>query len=108
MSNEPKWTKGPWASAYDGSGDWSIGQPHDPQGSMPSIKVWPHILDSDEGRANVKLVVAAPDMATEMSRYLEILERAEADPEIWSKLTAGTGIATANGYRAALAKAVRS
>jgi hypothetical protein len=38
----------------------------------------------------------------EMIRYLIILERAEADPEIWAKLTACTGIATINGYRHAI------
>jgi hypothetical protein len=41
----------------------------------------------------------------EMLRYLPLIERAEADPALWARLTAGTGIATANGYRAAVGKA---
>lgn len=48
---------------------------------------------------------AAPELRAEMLRYLPIIERAEADPGLWELLTAGTGIATANGYRAAIAKA---
>lgn len=46
----------------------------------------------------------------EMLRYLPLLERAEKDPEIWEKLTAGSGlgIATLNGYREKLEKAVAS
>jgi hypothetical protein len=39
---------------------------------------------------------------SEMKRYLPVLERAEADPELWQRLTQGTGIATLNGYRNAL------
>ncbi len=51
------------------------------------------------------LIEAVPLMANEMARYLPIIERAEAAPEVWSRLTEGTGIATANGYRDAIAKA---
>lgn len=55
--------------------------------------------------ADARLIAAAPTLHEEMLRYLPILDRAEADPEIWESLTEGTGIATANGYRAAIAKA---
>lgn len=33
------------------------------------------------------------------------MHQANADPEVWAKLTAGLGIATANSYRAAIARA---
>ena len=59
------------------------------------------------GKENARLIAAAPLMANEMERYLPIIERAEADPEVWSRLTEGTGIATANGYRNAIAKALQ-
>lgn len=59
----------------------------------------------DEAKANALLIAAAPDQNAEMLRFLPVLERAEANPEIWEKLTKGTGIATANSFRAALAKA---
>lgn len=38
----------------------------------------------------------------EMRRYLPILERVEANAAIWDSYTKGTGVATVNGYRAAL------
>lgn len=62
--------------------------------------------NGDEAEANAALIAAAPTQHEEMVRYLPILERAEADPEIWNKLTAGTGIATANGYRHAINQAL--
>ncbi len=55
--------------------------------------------------ANARLIAAAPCQHKEMLRYLPVLERAEADPEIWNRLTEGLGIATANSYRAAISKA---
>jgi hypothetical protein len=45
------------------------------------------------------------DVIEQMKRVLPVLERLEADPALWIKLTAGTGVATLNGYRNALAKA---
>jgi hypothetical protein len=63
---------------------------------------WP---SKDEVEANAKVMAAAPEMKDELLRHLPILERIEADPELWDKLTKGTGIATLNGYRAAIAKA---
>lgn len=39
-----------------------------------------------------------------MQRHLEILERIEQVPHWWNLVTIGTGIATLNGYRAALEK----
>ncbi len=55
--------------------------------------------------ANARLITAAPDQHEEMVRHLTILERLEADPELWARMTKGTGIATLNAYRAAIAKA---
>lgn len=57
---------------------------------------------------NARLIAAAPTQHEEMVRFLPIIERAESDPELWTRLTAGTGIATANGYRAAIAKATEA
>lgn len=42
------------------------------------------------------------EIKNELLRYLPVLERAEADPEIWEKLTQGLGIATLNGYKKAV------
>jgi len=44
-------------------------------------------------------------LLAEMKRYLPILEAIEGNPELWERLTARHGIATANGYRNAIAKA---
>ena len=38
----------------------------------------------------------------EMLRYLPVIENAERWCATWAFITRGTGIATANGYRAAL------
>ncbi len=38
----------------------------------------------------------------EMLRYLPVINKAEQYRHTWDFLTEGTGIATANGYRAAL------
>ncbi len=62
-------------------------------------------VSDEEAESTCCLIAAAPTQHEEMLRYLPIIERAEADPELWERLTAGTGIATANGYRAAIAKA---
>ena len=62
-------------------------------------------IPKSQRKANARLIAAAPTQHEEMLRFLPIIERAEADPELWGRLTAGTGIATANGYRAAIKKA---
>lgn len=41
-------------------------------------------------------------LRSEMLRYLPLIEKAEQYHHTWAFLTEGTGIATANGYRAAL------
>lgn len=62
-------------------------------------------LPTTRNEGDARLIAAAPDLHAEMLRYLPVLERAEADPDLWSRLTDGLGIATLNGYRAAIAKA---
>ena len=76
-------------------------------------------LPTDEYRANAQLRNSAPQLLEdrdkykaqrdrlmqEMERYLPLLLRIEASGPCWSKATKGTGIATANGYRAAIAAA---
>lgn len=59
----------------------------------------------EEQRANARLISAAPEMLSEMKRYLPLLERIEADPSLWERATVSLGIATLNGYRAAISKA---
>lgn len=41
-------------------------------------------------------------LRSEMLRYLPVINMAEKYHHTWAFLTEGTGIATANGYRAAL------
>jgi|GEM_PF-1043279 len=41
-------------------------------------------------------------LRSEMLRYLPVINKAEQYRHTWDFLTEGTGIATANGYRAAL------
>ena len=54
-------------------------------------------------KAEVAQSARIAKLESEMRRYLPVIERAEQVPGLWGELTAGTGIATANGYRAALA-----
>ncbi len=110
MSAEHKFTPGPWkwvnVGGYfnlenedgrrvcdDGSAGDEYQRTIDPQ-------------DDGESGANAKLIAAAPYLLSEMERYLVILERAESHPKIWAFITEGTGIATANGYRAAIKSAI--
>jgi hypothetical protein len=59
----------------------------------------------DEIKAELRcLAEVKAELVREMGRYLPVINRAE-DSEIWGDLTDVTGIATANGYRAALVKA---
>jgi len=51
-----------------------------------------------------RLAEVNAELVREMGRYLPVINKAEDSP-IWGELTNGTGIATANGYRAGLVKA---
>lgn len=44
----------------------------------------------------------------EIQRYLPILEELEKYPWLWEHFTKGTGIATLNGYRAAITEALQT
>lgn len=46
-------------------------------------------------------------LRSEMLRYLPVINKAEQYHHTWAFLTEGTGIATANGYRAALGQEKR-
>ena len=46
-------------------------------------------------------------LRSEMLRYLPVINKAEHYLHTWDFLTEGTGIATANGYRAALGQEKR-
>jgi len=78
-----------------------------------------YIIDEDEivrieivgkrkvySEASYNKVVAQRDrLRNEMRRYLPVIERCERLPALWAWCTNGTGIATANGYMAALKEA---
>ena len=51
-----------------------------------------------------KLCSERDELVGEMRRHLWVLQRAQADPILWEKLTVATGVATLNGYEAVLAK----
>lgn len=51
-----------------------------------------------------KLLELVRQTAKEMERYRFLVEWVEKDPVLWHHLTQGTGIATANGYRHAIAR----
>ncbi len=61
--------------------------------------------DNETQAANARLIAAAPTMLAEMRRYLPILEAMEADSTLWAAYTRDTGVATTNGYRAAITSA---
>ena len=63
------------------------------------------LLIADLEALSTPLRDAAPDMLAEMQRYLPIIEHIERNPNFWREASRGTGLATANGYRAAIAKA---
>lgn len=119
------WTPGPWRVLLDGidkTGNeigqnviiharggaiakvFRCGNPQKAFGDA-SLSDMPESDEAPIRMANAHVMAAAPTQHAEMLRYLPIIERAEADPELWARLTEGTGVATANGYRAALAAA---
>ena len=62
--------------------------------------------NNEEIQANANLIAAAPDLLKEMERMLVVIQRIEDElPATWAEATQGTGIATSNGYRVAIAKA---
>jgi hypothetical protein len=77
------------------------------RGSDGTIVAVRHRHDGKTNEANMALIAATLTQHAELLRYLPVLERAEADTELWERLTAGTGIATLSGYRAAIAKATQ-
>ena len=59
-------------------------------------------LETEGKLSKARLIAAAPRLLEEMKRFLVILETAEKMPFTWDWITHGTGIATANSYRAAI------
>src|SRR4051812_19182978 len=55
-----------------------------------------------EGRADERETWAP--VLREMRRYLPLIEQIESSPTLWGMTAAPLGIATANGYRAAIVK----
>lgn len=95
-------TPGPWfcGRALRGGQECVIGDDDSVVCFMPDRTIGCTFIPED-----ARLIAAAPLQHAEMLRFLPVLERAEADPELWARLTEGTGIATANAYRAAIAAA---
>jgi hypothetical protein len=66
-------------------------------------ELWVSLRSAERDRRH--LLALVDDLAAEMRRYLPLLEYLEREtPSSWSLATMGTGIATLNGYRAALAR----
>jgi hypothetical protein len=98
-------TRGPWhyyakLSASENAAGFRI------YGASQQVFAELQPMDGDgrEGEANARLIVAALSMLAEMQRYQSVLERLSDSP-YWQEMTSGLGIATLNGYRAAIAKA---
>jgi hypothetical protein len=102
---EVKYTPGPWFVEAVGN---FIQVMNGEEGERSHIAtLFTSTMDNKEQQPfNAKLIAASPIMYSEMVRYYPILERLERDfPEVWDKLTKGTGIATRNGYKNAIQKA---
>ena len=70
-------------------------------GAASAIEALPALTAIETELATTKADLARA--REEMKRHLPILEALERSPFLWSSYTDGTGIATLNGYRAALA-----
>lgn len=100
---EAKYTAGEWMAELGPDGSFDVTTEVDGRYLVLCKRsYWPG--RADESHANGELFAASKDLLAEMVRYLPVIDRAEQDPELWSRLTAGTGIATANGYREAIRK----
>jgi hypothetical protein len=99
-----KFTKGPWRVGRRLPQDDDLAIVDEIGFIVARVNQYAESFGDKKDNANARLIAAAPEMYAEMLKHLPILERAEADPEIWEKLTARLGIATLNGYRAILAK----
>lgn len=112
---EFKGTQGPWKIIHGGfrtDDGFSVGSDNAYASRVKvTCECWPcTIIDQehrDELLANARLIAAAPDLLKEAQRFLPVLEKLEADyPQVWYMVTQGTGIATYNGCKAAIAKAL--
>jgi hypothetical protein len=98
-------TSGPWQRSD--ADKWTIIN----SGGVIICKMqpWEVIRGRIKDNADADLVADAPKLLAErdrlrkeMARYLPILESLEEEPDAWELFSEGTGIATLNGYRAAL------
>ena len=88
--------------------EWHEGNPC-PDGLIERARA---IAPTGSALANPNITAYAQSLAAEnerlraeMRRYLPVLERLEGSP-LWHDFTLGLGIATLNGYRAAIAKEI--
>ena len=89
MTDQPKWTKGPWPIKPTGDfkriviGDGLVDGP----GGYEVAEVYSDDCDRDEAMANAHLIAAAPDLyaALELIRNNEVV-RAVCPSPLWGKM----------------------
>ena len=106
MTDQPKWTPGPWASDYlDQNGQRVVSGQH-----IEICTCWHHSVGSieKEMEANAHLIAAAPDLYEALAPlYAVAIDRAVDAPEWRDKDTVSVliSIGELRAIRAALAKA---
>lgn len=100
-------TPAPWFHDVDGFGSNRVGafgfDTHDGTAILAQVRA-PDEVGFETAKANARLIAAAPDLLEALEQYLPILEALEKTAA-WDVYAKGTGIASANRYRAAIARA---
>jgi hypothetical protein len=87
-------------------GPWKVFEtPNDPDFTHEIAGIASVYAASGKSEGNARLISAAPELLSELQRYLPVIEYLESKPELWGEVAYPLGIATANGYRHAIAKA---
>ena len=91
MTDQPKWTKGPWPIKTTGDfkriviGDGLVDGP----GGYEVAEVYSDDCDRDEAMANAHLIAAAPDMAEALDGLLGLLDAGSLyEPQAYAARTA--------------------
>ena len=80
MTDQPKWTPGPWASDYlDQNGQRVVSGQH-----IEICTCWHHSVGSieKEMEANAHLIAAAPDLYAALEAAMAFIESHVGDPDI--------------------------
>ncbi len=99
MTDQPKWTKGPWPIKPTGDfkriviGDGLVDGP----GGYEVAEVYSDDCDRDEAMANAHLIAAAPDLYAALERALNFIANTESEM--------GEALPCGDAARTALAKA---